>query len=509
MFIKKVISKSKFLNGLQCLKYLWYSVNSKESIPEPDETTQYIFNQGHLVGQYAKKLFPDGIEVGYGGDFKNSLRKSRDLLTEQKPLFEAGFSYEKPDANFPDASLYARADILNPAGNGQWDIIEVKSSTSAKEINIGDIAFQKYCYKGAGLKVRKCYLMYVNNQYIREGDIEPAKLFTKSDITEEVEEFTIGIEEKIKEMFATIFSGRYPDIKVGRQCDSPYPCPLKDECWFDMPENNVFNLYSGKIKASKLFSKGIVKLKDIPDEFNLDFKQKIQVESERTKEPVIDKNNISIFLKKLQFPLYFLDFETFSTAIPFYNRTSPYQRIPFQFSLHLLDSLDVTPRHFSFLADGKGDPRKDLLEYLKDNIGDSGSIVVYYKSFEKSLLKELAESFNEYYDWVSSIILRIVDLYEPFGRFYYYNYKQKGSASIKNVLPAITDISYEGLDIANGLSASISFLSITHGNFSDSGTVYSPQEVARVRQSLEEYCKLDTEGLIYILRKLKNLAGNG
>ncbi len=174
-----------------------------------------------------------------------------------------------------------------------------------------------------------------------------------------------------------------------------------------------------------------------------------------------------------------------------------------------MDSLDVTPRHFSFLADGKGDPRKDLLEYLKDNIGDSGSIVVYYKSFEKSLLKELAESFNEYYDWVSSIILRIVDLYEPFGRFYYYNYKQKGSASIKSVLPAITDISYKGLDIANGLSASISFLSITHGNFSDSGTVCSPQEVARVRKSLEKYCKLDTEGLIYILRKLKKLAGNG
>jgi hypothetical protein len=100
-------------------------------------------------------------------------------------------------------------------------------------------------------------------------------------------------------------------------------------------------------------------------------------------------------------------------------------------------------------------------------------------------------------------------LYEPFGRFYYYNYKQKGSASIKSVLPAIADISYEGLDIADGQSASISFLSITHGNFRDSSTVYPPQEVARVRQSLEKYCKLDTEGLIHILRKLKILAGDG
>ncbi|MDZ7836586.1 MAG: hypothetical protein U5N58_00875 [Actinomycetota bacterium] len=69
---------------------------------------------------------------------------SRDK-SDRKPLFEASFSYKH---------TFARPDILEPSGTDAWNLIEVKSSTSVKDINKHDIAFQKYCYQGAGLKNR-------------------------------------------------------------------------------------------------------------------------------------------------------------------------------------------------------------------------------------------------------------------------------------------------------------------------------------------------------------------
>ncbi|MBL7994233.1 hypothetical protein JNM05_02580 [bacterium] len=57
------LSKSKYLNGLQCSKLLWHYYDAKDEIPKPDDATQAIFDQGHEVGELAKKFFPDGIEV--------------------------------------------------------------------------------------------------------------------------------------------------------------------------------------------------------------------------------------------------------------------------------------------------------------------------------------------------------------------------------------------------------------------------------------------------------------
>jgi len=493
----KIISKSKYLVGLQCLKYLWFLVNRRESIPEPDAVTQYIFDQGHLVGEYAKKLFPGGIDVEYGSGFEKGLKATTQLLAERKPLFEAGFLSE---------SIYARADILNPVGSDEWDIIEVKSSTGVKDVNIEDVAFQKYCYEKAGLKIRKCCLMYINKEYVRNGDIAPEGLFTTSDITEKAAEFSSGIRERIEGMSAVVSCSDCPNIKIGRQCSEPYTCPLKEECWSFLPENSVFDLYGAKNKAAEFFGNGITLIKDIPEGYNLSFKQQIQRECGKTLKPRIDRKAISSFLGKLAYPLYFLDFETFSEAIPRYDGTRPYQRIPFQFSLHMLDSIDSTARHYSFLAEDRGDPRGDLLSSLKDKLGSSGSIVVYYESFEKGVLRELAESFRQHSGWIDTLIPRIVDLYEPFGKFYYYNSSQKGSASVKSVLPAITGISYDGLDISDGINASISYLYITHGT-GHNKTTAAPEEISKIRKSLEDYCKLDTEGLIHILRKLKELTG--
>ncbi|MFH0992504.1 MAG: hypothetical protein V1799_21100 [bacterium] len=163
------ISKSKYLSGLQCHKLLWYQYNAKDQIPAFDAQIQAIFDQGHLVGEFAKRLYPDGIEVEKGVlDFAKIFEASKEAIRHRKPLFEAAFKYEH---------AFARADMLNPVGKNDWEIVEVKSSTEVKEINLHDLALQRYAYEGAGLKISRCFILHINNQYVRKGDMKPEKLF--------------------------------------------------------------------------------------------------------------------------------------------------------------------------------------------------------------------------------------------------------------------------------------------------------------------------------------------
>jgi hypothetical protein len=193
-----------------------------------------------------------------------------------------------------------------------------------------------------------------------------------------------------------------------------------------------------------------------------------------------------------------MDFETFATGIPIYDGTSPYQNIPFQFSLHVITKLGAMVEHYEYLAEGKDDPRPAFLAQLKQDIGPKGSILVYYATFEKSRLKEMAEAFPEYQEWVESIDGRIVDLSIPFRNFSYYHPQQLGSSSLKNVLPVLTNLSYSDLEIAEGNTASLKFMEAAFGNFSG-------EERQKIRTDLLTYCGQDTGGMIEILKKLQDL----
>jgi hypothetical protein len=484
----KLLTKSKYLVGLQCPKYLWVMLNEPDRIPKPDASTQHRFDQGHLIGEFAKKLFPDGIDIP-AADFKDNLRQTEELLKKGKPLFEAGFMVD---------NTFSRVDVLKPVSNDEWDIIEVKSSTRVKGVNIHDVSFQRYCCEKYGLKIRKCFLMHINNEYIRQSEIDPEGLFTIAEITTEVDETTNGIQQTIDNMFSAIVSGKCPAVTIGEQCNGPYECPLKGECWNFLPENNVFEMYGSKKKSFELFEKGIYTFKDIPDDFILNGKQEIQKDCEISGKPHIEKKAIKQFLNTLEYPLYYMDFETFSGAIPPFDGTRPYQQIPFQFSLHVVEKENAAAKHYSFLADGNNDPRHEFIESLKKVLGNSGSIIVYNQGFEKGVLRALANAFPEYDEWVEDLNDRTIDLLAPFRSFHYYHPKQKGSASVKNVLPVLTGTNYDHLDISDGMDASLAFLDVIANNVAEN-------EEIKIREDLEKYCALDTEGMIWIVDKLKEL----
>jgi hypothetical protein len=487
------ISKSKYLNGLQCHKLLWFYYNAKDQIPAFDAQTQAIFDQGHRVGELAKRLYPNGIEIaGAANDFGKMLELSKKALSQRRPLFEAAFK---------SGNAYARADILNPVGKTDWEIIEVKSSTEVKDVNLHDLALQRYAYEGAGLSISKCFILHINNEYVRKGEVEPKKLFTKTNVTNEVGDLVRSIPANLRTMQEVIRQKKFPEIEIGPHCSDPYGCPLQELCWKFLPEHNPLTLcYFKKEKAFELIHNGHLDIRQLPVSVILGDKQQLQIEALRTGKAHVDKEGIREFLGRIEYPFYYLDFETFGTAIPLFDDVRPYEQIPFQFSLHIIDSEAKKPRHESFLADGAGDPRPEILQRLKKLLGDQGSIVAYNAPFEKDKLKKACDVFSEYEKWYQSIEQRFVDLLTPFKSLHYYHPDQRGSASIKSVLPALTGKSYEGLGIAEGGAASLEFLRVTFGEVDD-------KERQSVRRQLEEYCTLDTEGMIWIMGKLRELSG--
>ncbi len=483
----KLLSKSRYLNGLQCPRLLWVASNEPEKIPEPDATTQRIFDQGHLVGELAKKLFQGGLDVPTE-DFMGNIAMTKEFLRQRRTLFEAGVL---------SGQIYSRADILNPVNEDEWDIIEVKSSTSVKEVNPHDVSFQKLCCEDSGLKIRKCFLAYINNQYVRNGEVNPGELFIVQDISDEVTKASEGIRDRVTQMLDVVGTPTCPEMDIGSHCSDPYGCPLT-ECWDGLPEHNVFTLYYGGKKSHELYRSGILDIAHIPTSYKLNDKQRIQCACVVSGTPYVHKDEIRQFLGELEYPLYFLDFETFNTAVPLFDGIRPYQHVPFQFSLHIVARPGTEPQHFSYLSDGPEDPRPEFISQLRKVIGETGRIVVYNQSFEQGRLEDLGRALPEYRDWIDATCSRLVDLIRPFRDFDYYHPEQKGSASLKSVLPAVTGKSYDDLAINNGDDASLAYLSMTYGTMSE-------REKKELRADLEKYCGLDTQGMIWIVDRLRDI----
>ncbi|MBF0215932.1 MAG: DUF2779 domain-containing protein [Candidatus Omnitrophica bacterium] len=483
-----ILTKSRFLNGLQCPLFLWTQARLPERIPRPDAATARRFDAGDMVGELAKKVFPDGIDIPRD-DFFGNIELAGKAMKKRLPIFEAGLFAGR---------VFSRVDILEPSGKTGWNIIEVKSSASVKDLHITDVAFQYFSAIEAGLSVNKCYLMHVNTGYVRRGDISPSEFFVREDVTRKAGIRASGIGKKVGELLKVLDGDRIPEKDIGEWCRSPYHCPMIKECWRFLPDHSVFDLAGAGKKAYELYRAGILAITDIPGGYPLKKNQIIQQKCEREGRPHADIKAINDFLSFLEYPLHFMDFETVNPAVPLYEGTSPFEQIPFQFSVFVVEKEGARAERRDFLAEGMIDPRPEFLRELKSALGPRGTVVAYNKSFENAVLRKLAVMSPEDADWVQDVISRTVDLLSPFKSFQYYHPGQKGKASIKNVLPALTGISYDGLEICEGGAASDAFLAIVDGRLSE-------KDKARTRAGLITYCGQDAEGMVRILEKLKKI----
>lgn len=481
------LSKSLFIRGLQCHKSLYLHKYHPELRDEISEEQEALFQTGFDVGKYAQKLFPNGIEIPYDETSHVAQLEMTQAEIEKgtKTIYEATFSHD---------DIFVKVDILHKDQEG-WKNFEVKSSTEIKDVYLDDAAIQHYVLNGSGLPISKVFLVHINNKYIRNGEIDPKSLFTVSDITEFVKQRQPYIVEnilKLKEMLGDDMR----DIDIGEHCGKPYPCDFQGYCRQHIPENSVFDLRKKGVNKYRLYRQGIIEMKDIPLDI-LNKSQRLQVEAFLNKADKIDKIAIQTFIDKLFYPLCFLDFETFYTAIPLFDGTRPYQQVPFQYSLHIQENEATELKHFEYLAEPRKDPRRELLIKLIESI-PMKSCIITYTDFEAERLHDLAEWFPKYKDRIESLIKNIRDLSLPFQKMDYYHWQMNGSYSLKEVLPVLVpEMSYKGMAISNGGMAMDAYFAMSRS--SDQG------EIESIRRNILEYCKLDTLAMVRILERLQEI----
>jgi len=489
------LSKSDYMLFLRHPAWLWLKKHDKSKLPEVDDALQALFDDGHLFESYAEKLFPGALRVGFSFEENNY----RSMPKRTKEAIESGADTIL-QGRFEARGITCIFDVIQKAGENEWDLTEIKSSTEVKDEHIYDLAFQKIVLENAGLNIQKLFVIHVNNKYVKKGEIEIEKLTMKEDVTEKVEAVMDQTRDDIKKALAVCDSPIAPDLsprhaRVG---------PLSE--WMAIYEllcphthpHNIYKLCRPNAELIGALEDLNVKLiTDIPDNLKLHPKQQAQIQVTIADKQIVNKKKIREFLSQFIYPLYFFDYETFSAVIPQFEDTRPYQQVPFQYSLHKIDEHGVMS-HTEFLHTGNSNPGADLLEQLQKDIGDTGTVLVWYEPFEKGRNTELGEIFPVYAPFMSELNERILDLMTPFSKDWFMDKNFFGSASIKKVLPVlISEFSYEKLDIQEGQTASRTWKELVLEN------KYGDKKEEIMKQLLE-YCKMDTLAMVQLFKLLQS-----
>ena len=260
--------------------------------------------------------------------------------------------------------------------------------------------------------------------------------------------------------------------------------------------HDISRIGSSKKKLSSLIESKIYELGDVPEDMELSDIQVNQIAVHRRQRPIVDTEGIGKEIKDLKFPLYFFDYETYAPAVPVFDGYSPYQRIPFQFSLHILEKPDTEMKHVEYLHEEMSDPSPHIARLLEKNIGAVGTVIAWNKSFEAGVNKELGLRMPEHKATMDRINNMLYDLMDVFKKQHYVHPEFKGSTSIKKVLPALVpELSYKDLGIKEGGQASNAWFEM----LAKSTPVEKSEQIAK---DLKIYCKLDTYAMYAIWENL-------
>lgn len=490
-----ILSKSDYTTCLRHPAWLWLKKHAKAMLPEVSEATQAIFDTGHAFEAYAEALYPGGVTLGftYYDEYITLPARTQQALDDGvKTIFQGRFEHE---------NLTFICDIVQVVGENEVDLIEIKSSTSAKADHIVDLAFQMVVLEKCGYSVRNISVIHVNNQYVRSGAIDPKLITAQTDVTEQVKEKKEYTLQKIDEALAVMTLTECPDTSPIHASSGAFAEWLtiykhikktKPGCIYDLCQMD-------KVTLENLNNAGIEYIKDIPENFVLKPKQALQVEATRQKRPIIHRDKIAEFLNGLVFPLYFFDYETLSSLVPYFDGMRPYAQYPFQYSLHILESPDAELKHYEYLHTENSNPAAAVVATMKSHFSDTGSVIAWNMGFEKGCNNTLAEFVPEASEFLEDINNRMVDLMVPFSSNWYVDSGFCGSASIKNVLPVLVpELSYKTLGIQEGSAAQRLWMEAVLDGKRDG-------EKAQILDDLREYCKLDTLAMVEIYNILKKL----
>jgi len=473
--MKDRLIKTEYLRFLSCPNEFWLKAN-KPLLFKIEETLEYqhLRQQGYEVERYVKTLNRFQANDAFAVDFQRT---------------------------FQTSEIFARSDaVITDLASTNIDIYEIKASASVKPEHLSDVAFQKVTAERSGSVVRNCYVITMNGEYIRSGEIDAEQLFIINDVTDVIATMIPDTERQI--VAARAYADSEPIPSLIEYCaDKKLDCGFLKLHFPDLPEYTVFDIaFLKNDKRRELLSQGVVAITDVPDHFALSKKQRAQVDAAKANAIVIDHEKIAERMDSWAYPLHFLDYETFAYAIPQFDGIKPFQQMCFQYSLHTIDKPGDEPRHEQFLSHGDDDPPRALAAHLKRAMsGGIGTVLVWYEAFEKTRNSEMAAMFPEYKDFFDEVNEKVYDLMKIFSDNLYIHPEFKGRSSIKKVLPVLVpELSYKDLDIGDGMTATIKWFHAAKRELPEG-------EREKIFADLESYCYLDTRAMVKIFDRLNEL----
>ena len=471
-----MITKTDFKEYLTAPAHLWAAKKGMVEIG-PSPFIKHLMAQGQGIEKLAREYLKEYLLADSGGVLR----------------FEE---------TFIDGNYQARADAVARFPElGVLDIYEIKSANSVRKEDQYDATFQRLVVEGSE-EVRDLYLVHLNKEYLREGELDPEKLFLVVNMNQEIE----ALREEVRISRELAWEVSLQETPEGVEtCLNPKECPCPGICHPSLPDFPIYNLpYLSRNKKMELKSQGIISIHGIPDQYPLSESQSLHKTAVVMGRPLIDPRGIREELEQLEYPLTFLDYETYNPGIPFFDGYHPWEHIVYQYSLHILRGPKGKVEHHELLLTGEGDPGPELVRTLADTLPQTGSVIVWYRPFEASRNSEMAERYPEYRDFLLGINHRIYDLMDVFKKGYYVDPGFKGSASIKKVLPVLApefEGEYEKMEISHGEGAMLAWAAIQSGNV-------SKDQLEEVRRKMLTYCKLDTLAMVKIWEKLLEIIEN-
>lgn len=491
-----VLTKSKFCHGQVCPKRLWMMHNKQEEATEPSDYEDWISQQGDEVEKLAQSLFTSATLIDRNKQsWSECVNQTERLLKEKsKTLFQPAFCVDE---------VLIFCDILDRQIDGTYHLYEVKSFADIKKkikknehdnFYINDLLIQIYVLTKYGLRVSKASIMYINKEYHRGDDIDADKLFAYYYLSDKDLKRLTEIPQKIKTLKNILAQKKEYQHEMGSYCKNPFDCIFKEYCLNLLPNDSLrkTNIFHWSTR-DKLISEGQDRLSSLKLDDERVRKRLPAIHAELDKKDFIDYDALTQILEKFAYPLYFLDFECARYPIPRYQGQKPYELVPFQFSLHVLPSKEGNLEHCEFLYDIDADPAEQCAKQLCDLIKDTGSIVAFHSSYERDVLKHLANKFNDGRQQLNSFISRLLDLEIPFKS------KEKicyipgsmGYSSIKTILPLLfPEDDYTNLEVKSGDQAMVMYWMLIHS--------VDGIERQDIIDKLKKYCAQDTFSMVKI-----------
>jgi len=477
---RHILSKSTFIRGVQCLKSLYF-YKKRYFLRDPlSAEQQAIFARGTNVGVLARRRFPGGKDATppSPSQYSRSVSMTSEWITMGvEVIYEAAFQYNK---------VFIAIDILISTPEG-WVGIEVKSSRTISETYILDAALQYHVITGSGLTLADIRIMYINDEYIREGELKLTELFNVQSVLEKVLEKQDFVREQILREKEVIEMPHSPDIAIGLHCHNPYTCDFIGHCRKSYSSPTVFELDAFSNEEQQIFfNQGFHSLEELANEPGLNNDQQNQINSHLTGEIFLDKNALSQFINFPDEPFAFLKVLYFRAAVPLFDGTMPYEYLPFAFAI--LSSETGTPEFF-IIHPGTY-PLNELTEQLSAKISKFRKIILMDQTTEViAFLKKM------------SISPEVLDMLEPFSKRIIYHPGIADGMSFDQVCGANEHVvNSKRLSIQSDTMAGVRYLALSHAL---EGEAYS-QEMDQISQ----YAILKVKEVAFIFNWLKINANN-